>query len=55
MRSPAAHFALVNHPPFEIADNIFVRFVNHDNRPEIHRSVQGFRIGWSISNWFLGH
>jgi hypothetical protein len=23
-----------------------VRFVNHDNREQIHRALQGFRRGW---------
>jgi hypothetical protein len=29
LRSPAARFALVDHGPYEIAPDVFVRFVNH--------------------------
>ena len=46
LQSPAARFALVNHGPYEIAQDVFVRFVNHDDRFQIHRSTQGFRRGW---------
>ncbi|KAM0878205.1 hypothetical protein ACQ4PT_035013 [Festuca glaucescens] len=50
LRSPAARFALVDHGPYEIAPDIFVRFVNHDDRDK-HRAVQGYRQGWLM---FLG-
>ncbi|KAM0827059.1 hypothetical protein ACQ4PT_068439 [Festuca glaucescens] len=50
LRSPAARFALVDHGPYEIAPDVFVRFVNHDDRDN-HRAVQGYRRGWLM---FLG-
>ncbi|KAM0847558.1 hypothetical protein ACQ4PT_054943 [Festuca glaucescens] len=50
LRSPAARFALVDHGPYEVALDVFVRFVNHDDRDN-HRAVQGYRKGWLM---FLG-
>jgi hypothetical protein len=43
--SLAAWAALVDHGPFEIEPDVFVRFVNHDDRDN-HRAMQGFRQGW---------
>jgi hypothetical protein len=45
LRSPASVAALVQQQPFEIADNVLVRFVHHNNRNN-HRLVQGARRGW---------
>ena len=42
MRSRAARFALVQNGPYEIQENIFVRFVNHDNRTQLHKSAIAF-------------
>ena len=46
LRSPVARSALVQHGPYEIAQDIFVHFVNHDDRHQMHRAEQGFRRGW---------
>jgi hypothetical protein len=35
----------VQQQPFEIADNVFVRFIHHNNRNN-HRVAQGARRGW---------
>jgi hypothetical protein len=45
LRSLAAAAGLLHQPPFEIAVDIFVRFVAHNNILN-HRAVHGFRIGW---------
>jgi hypothetical protein len=50
LRSRAAAAALFHQPPFEIAHDIFVRFVPHNDRLN-HRSAHGFRTGWLM---FLG-
>jgi hypothetical protein len=47
LRSHAARFSLVDHGPYEIAPDVFVRFVNHDDRDN-HRAVQGYIQGWLI-------
>jgi hypothetical protein len=55
LRSAASRFALVQHGRYginhELHPDVFVRFVNHDDRVQIHRSDQGFRNGWLM---FLG-
>jgi hypothetical protein len=51
MSSPRSREALVQHGPFHIEHNVFVRFINPDAAPENFRSVQGFRTGWLM---FLG-
>jgi hypothetical protein len=45
LRSPVAVVGLVQQPPFELGDDVFVRFIHHNDRPN-HRSVQGFRSNW---------
>jgi hypothetical protein len=50
LRSPAAAAALFHQPPFEIAHDVFVRFVTHNDRLN-HRAAHGFRTGWLM---FLG-
>jgi hypothetical protein len=45
LRSPAAVAGLVQQPPFELDDNVFVRFVHHNDRPN-HIATLGFRSGW---------
>ena len=50
MRSPAACSALINHEPFEIQNNQFVRFARVAVG-DYHRGVNGFRTGWLM---FLG-
>jgi hypothetical protein len=44
LRSPALVAALVQQQPFEI-DNIFVRFIHHNNRDN-HRATKGSWRGW---------
>jgi hypothetical protein len=51
LSSPNSREALVQHGPFHIEHNVFVRFINPDAAPENVRSVQGFRTGWLM---FLG-
>jgi hypothetical protein len=51
MSSPSSREALVQHGPFHIEHNVFVRFINPDAAPENFRSIQGFRTGWLM---FLG-
>jgi hypothetical protein len=51
LSSPNSREALVQHGPFHLENNRFVRFINHDEAPENVRSVQGFRRGWLM---FLG-
>jgi hypothetical protein len=46
LRSAASCYALVQHGPYELHQDLFVRFVMHDDRSQIHRSTQGFRRGW---------
>ena len=46
MRSPTSRFALVQNGRYEIQENIFVCFVNRDNRAQLFRSAIGFRSGW---------
>jgi hypothetical protein len=41
---------LIDHGPYEIAPDVFVSFVPHDDRDN-HRDVQGYRRGWLM---FLG-
>ncbi|KAM0886010.1 hypothetical protein ACQ4PT_029953 [Festuca glaucescens] len=45
LRSPTSVSALVQQQPFELDDNVFVRFIHHNNRPN-HRATQGSRRGW---------
>jgi hypothetical protein len=45
LRSPAAIAGLIQQPPFELDDNVFVRFVHHNDCPN-HIAALGFRSGW---------
>jgi hypothetical protein len=51
MGSPNSRDALVQHAPFHLEHNFFVRFIRPDEAREIFRAVQGFRRGWLM---FLG-
>ena len=44
-RSPVARQALVDHPPFQLDNDRFVRFVPHDEGINF-RAIQGFHRGW---------
>ena len=43
--SPFARQALVDHPPFDLGNYRFVRFVPHDEGIN-YRAIQDFRRGW---------
>jgi hypothetical protein len=45
LRSAAATISLLNHGPYELQLDVFVRFVNHNDRQN-HRAFLGFRQGW---------
>jgi hypothetical protein len=51
MGSPNSRDALVQHAPFHLEHNFFVRFIRPDEAQENFRAVQGFRRGWLM---FLG-
>jgi hypothetical protein len=51
LSGPNSRHALVQHGPFHLQNNVWVRFVNHDEAPQNHRAAQGFRHGWLM---FLG-
>ena len=44
-RSALARQALVDHPPFNLGNDRFVRFIPHDEGVN-YRATQGFRRGW---------
>ena len=44
-RSMAARQVLIDHPPFDLGNERFVRFIAHDTGIN-HRASQGFRRGW---------
>ena len=50
MHNAMARHALVQHPPFQLQDNVFVRFMDLNDGPN-HRAALGFRRGWLM---FLG-
>jgi hypothetical protein len=50
LSGPNSINALVQHGPYQIGNNVFVRFVP-ENDLQNHRSVQGYRNGWLM---FLG-
>ena len=45
LRDAAVRYMLTQHAPFELGDDRFVRFSNHD-QGEGFRSVDDFRTGW---------